>query len=564
LLINYKYVFVSISHNWSYAMVKKWLLVLTAAFLTLSPLYFSSFEVNASPVIGPTTVTTLYSIADAYVNASSSETNYGSGASLCVSANSEQDFTYVKFDLTSIPSGANVVGATLLLYLSSTGGSIYAIPADTIGAYYCSDNSWTELGITWNNKPSFNPQPTDTWSFGILYYVNEYKSWSITADVKTALTSGILTEVLTFKSKTGNGHALFHSREGASKPELRVEYSMQPVFSVNLESVQDTGATNNLGLITLTYVYPFTFSLPTAVDVVAGSYQILYSGYYKFMRWETSGGVTVSNASAANTTMTVSDSGTLKAVGNVEQIEYTYDHGTSVSPASESAGYIDAVRFTPLSSGQLLTARFYMDFFSSYLSNTFKVHVMDENRHDVITPFEQTPTSEGWFDVDLSSRSINVDAGTDFYIGMEWITNYNPTLGADRTSPSNRSWCWNGTQWQEETSSDFMIRAVATASSQPTPSPTPSPTPATPTPTPTPTPSPSPTATPAPSTTPNPTPTPTPSPSPSPSASPSTSPSMQPSTQGLSLPRELIYAAVGAIIIVIIAVAAVVLKKRPK
>ena len=46
---------------------------------------------------------------------------------------------------------------------------------------------------------------------------------------------------------------------------------------------------------------------------------------------------------------------------------------------------------------------------------------------------------------------------------MEWITDYNPDLGEDRTSPSNRSWHWNGTDWEEETYSDFMIRAVVGA-----------------------------------------------------------------------------------------------------
>jgi hypothetical protein len=142
----------------------------------------------------------------------------GSGGS------SEQGFIYLKFDLTSLPLGANVVSANLEVYLSNTGGSIYAIPADKIGAYYCSDNSWTESGINWNNKPSFNPTPTDTWSFGIIYYVGEYKSWDVTADVKTAFSSGIITEVLKFQSKTGDGYAYFAARETGAEPKLTVEY----------------------------------------------------------------------------------------------------------------------------------------------------------------------------------------------------------------------------------------------------------------------------------------------------------------------------------------------------
>lgn len=436
-------------------MERKGILILFILLLSMLPTYFSLSHVTASPAIGSTT-TTVYSVADAYVNSSSPDTNYGDIDSLYVSANSEQDFTYVTFDLSSIPADANIISAKLKVYLSSTGGSIYWLPADRIGAYYCSDSSWTELGITWNNKASFNPEPTDAWSFSIIYSVKRYKTWNVTDDVRTALPSGNLTEVLKFESKTGDGHAIFQSREGDNRPKLEVEYSTKPVFVVHLESVQDTGGTINLGLITFA---DYVFSLPTDIDVVNGSYAITYSGGYTFVRWETTDGVTVSDENAMSTTVTVLGNGTLRAVGSVEKLEYAYDHENPQSH-SESAGRMDAVRFTPFFSGQILTARYYMYDLSSYQSNTFKVHVMDESRNDIVTPFNVTPTSEGWFDVDLSSYGINVNEGVDFYLGMEWIVSYNPDLGEDRTSPSGRSWRWNGTVWDIEEYSDFMIRAV--------------------------------------------------------------------------------------------------------
>jgi hypothetical protein len=438
------------------------LLAFLVAPLILSPTYLSSSEVKASPTIGSTTAT-LYSTEDAYVNASSPDTNYGSETTLCVAANSEKDFTYVKFDLTSIPSGAYIISAKLELYLSDTTGSFYYYlfggNDDAIGAYHCSDNSWTEPEITWNNSPAsaLSPEPTSSWSFGMSYTKGNYKSWDVTSDAKTAFSSGTLTEALKFqfKSESGDGQAFFHSKEGSNKPKLEVEYSMQPVAVVNLESAQDPEATNNLGFITFA---GNPFSLPTDINVVPGSYQITYRSGYTFTKWETSGGVTVSNVNSATTTATVSSSGTLRAIGNVTQLEYTYDHENAGSE-SKSAGYIDAVRFTPLISGQLITARFYIQYISSSLSNTFKVHVMDENRHDIINPFTRTPTSTGWSDVDLSSYNINVNTGVDFYIGMEWITDYNPNFGGSYYSSTDRSWTWNGTNWQDALS-EFMIRAV--------------------------------------------------------------------------------------------------------
>jgi len=244
--------------------------------------------------------------------------------------------------------------------------------------------------------------------------------------------------------------------ESSHSPELEVEYATLPVFVVHLESSQDTDATNDLGLMTFA---DYTFSLPTDIDVVAGSYQVSYSGGYMFMWWETSGSINVSDSKAATTTVMVSGGGTLRAVGNTKRLEYTYDHGQP-KWESDTVGRIDAVRFTPLFSDQLLMARFYIYDLYSFGSNAFKLHVMDENRSDLITPFEQTPTSEGWFDVGLSSYGIGVNEGVDFYVGMEWINDYNPDLGEDSTSPSDRSSYWNGTHWRAESYNDFMIRAV--------------------------------------------------------------------------------------------------------
>jgi hypothetical protein len=221
--------------------MKKWVLALTTVLLILSTLYFSSFEINVSAALG-STIVVIHPIADAFVNSSSTATNYGTAGSMYVSANSELDYAYIKFDLSILPPNANIISANLSVYLSSKGGTVYF--QDSIGAYYCSDNSWTENGITWNNKPSSNPIPTSSWSFPSVFFY-EYKSWSITPDVTTALPSGILTEMLKFTSKTGDGYALYQSREGANQPTLYVEYTLMPILSsFNLQF-----ATNNVKVI---------------------------------------------------------------------------------------------------------------------------------------------------------------------------------------------------------------------------------------------------------------------------------------------------------------------------
>jgi hypothetical protein len=207
-------------------MLKKRVLILVFVLLLSSVLYLSSFQVRVS-AYGTTSVQ-LVPTADSYVNSSSSGTNYGSESSMYVAATAEQCFAYLKFDLSTLPSGSNIVSANLSAYLSSTGGPIYM--GETIGAYYCSDNSWLEAGITWNNKPSSDPTPTSTWSFPFIGFTG-YKQWDVTTAVRTAAPAGALTIVLKFTSKTGDGHAVYVSREGGSKPNIWVEYSTAPALS---------------------------------------------------------------------------------------------------------------------------------------------------------------------------------------------------------------------------------------------------------------------------------------------------------------------------------------------
>ncbi len=205
-------------------MKRGWLL-LVLIFSTFIGGASPTFMFIATPVSGSTVITrTLYPIADAHVNSASPDTNYGGEKKLYVSSNSEFNYTYVMFDLSSIPSDANIISANLSLYLASTGGNIYGWPADKIGVYYCSDSSWTESKITWNNKPGFDSTPTDTWSFSIVYTVKVYKSWNVTKDMRVALPSRKLTQVVRFETKTEFGYAVFSSREGTDKPQLRVKF----------------------------------------------------------------------------------------------------------------------------------------------------------------------------------------------------------------------------------------------------------------------------------------------------------------------------------------------------
>lgn len=165
----------------------------------------------------------------------------------------------------------------------------------------------------------------------------------------------------------------------------------------------------------------------------------------------------------------VTGSGSLSSFVNfddVELLEYAgielaYDDGVADFYNSGSVGDQNAVRFSlPVgwASARLLIARYYIAQDPGY---QYTVHVYASDRStDLTTPFIVTPTSIGWFDVDLSPRNIWVTG--DFYLSIEFMTYLKPYIGADTTPPfDGRSWCYyTSTGSWVQASADYMIRAV--------------------------------------------------------------------------------------------------------
>jgi hypothetical protein len=85
--------------------------------------------------------------------------NFGADTQLVVWANFPNwgGRSYLKFDLSSIPSGHVVTGATLELYVFNGGGLGSGIDIWRVGS-----DAWSESTITWNSQPTpLNPNPAD-------------------------------------------------------------------------------------------------------------------------------------------------------------------------------------------------------------------------------------------------------------------------------------------------------------------------------------------------------------------------------------------------------------------
>ena len=113
-------------------------------------------------------------------------------------------------------------------------------------------------------------------------------------------------------------------------------YLAPPYYTVSFESAVDSGESKNMGYINVSKGSgsEFRSDLPVEVCAKPTNYNITYAEGYSFLRWETSGGLSVSNPYSKTTELTVSDIGTLKAIGSSSIIEYGYDSGAGAATLS--------------------------------------------------------------------------------------------------------------------------------------------------------------------------------------------------------------------------------------
>lgn len=163
-------------------------------------------------------------LADAEVASGSANTNFGTNSNIFIESSTAAgtfgvERGWLKFDLSSIPSGSVITSATLQLWnWKSTGASL---PVEVHGA---SDDSWTETGITWNSQPVIGAVlSTQTLVSGTT---NTWYTWDVTAFAQSEL-GGDKTVSLLVKpvdeATAGAPSYGFDAKEfGSNAPVLRV------------------------------------------------------------------------------------------------------------------------------------------------------------------------------------------------------------------------------------------------------------------------------------------------------------------------------------------------------
>jgi len=114
----------------------------------------------------------LYPAEDSWVEAEFPNGNHGSETSLRVKSDSRTRRSYLKFDLSSVPSGKSVTSVKLYLYC--TYKDLY--PSVGIYVHETSDN-WDEASITWHNAPAVDSLITSI----LVNGTGQYYCWDITS-----------------------------------------------------------------------------------------------------------------------------------------------------------------------------------------------------------------------------------------------------------------------------------------------------------------------------------------------------------------------------------------------
>jgi len=201
--------------------------------LVLSLVLVSTFNIKA--VKAQAGQKTLKPSDDTYVDSSNPNSNYGGQTYLEVENSTfgsppyqsiYQDIVWLKFDLSTVPNGAVIDGATLSLYTFFVGETF------NVTACYCSENSWTELGITWNNYPRTGFISVDSLSVATS---DKWYNWTVFDAVKYSQDNNLT--AVTIALIEPNVHSSptvveFYSKES---PVYFTDYS--PTLTVHWSSV---------------------------------------------------------------------------------------------------------------------------------------------------------------------------------------------------------------------------------------------------------------------------------------------------------------------------------------
>lgn len=177
--------------------------------------------------------------ADTYIYSVSPTTNFGSAPDINVGAAPSARIAYIRFNVTGIPTGAQINDARLVVVCmnpsSQTGG--------TIRKYAPTSATWSETAPTWNNPLAGSDASADLFVMGPVTTGNTYTFTGLTSAVTG---NGRVTFII---RSTGSDGAGYRSREYggtiSQRPQLRVTFTTTSIPTVERYGIFEKQVTNS-------------------------------------------------------------------------------------------------------------------------------------------------------------------------------------------------------------------------------------------------------------------------------------------------------------------------------
>jgi hypothetical protein len=167
---------------------------------------------------------------DAYVYEGAVNTNYGTATTLYIigALTAVKSYSFIKFNISSIPTNKNISSANLCIYSSYVGTN------GLINVYNVYNNTWDELTTTWNDNPcgtgiTWNTNKCNTtYANQSTMILNNYACFNVTVPAIKAYFNGSnnLSVALGWSTTTSGNSVYFTSKEGTASqtPYLNITY----------------------------------------------------------------------------------------------------------------------------------------------------------------------------------------------------------------------------------------------------------------------------------------------------------------------------------------------------
>lgn len=166
-------------------------------------------------------------VADAYIHSSRPTNNYGSERLLIAGTGDGTGVhtrSLINFNLSSIPTGAMIQDATLLVYLADWSGDTSETDIGVAQVYV----EWTEAEVNWINQPATS-WPDFVASTLVDGYSRRYYRWDVTSLVQDWVNGMSNYGLMLVGDESVRAAYFFYSREyGEVPPRLGIQYITVP------------------------------------------------------------------------------------------------------------------------------------------------------------------------------------------------------------------------------------------------------------------------------------------------------------------------------------------------